>query len=234
MGSMQVAQKKEPVPAPGPPFVATSADNGLSVNTAGAGEIVLGNDQGDAAMPARLLNNREISTSNGNELHFVDTVPANTDLTLFDQRVRLTNLLSGAVIFMELNGSSPQWQANAPVGNDANFSISNPNSGVSGQTNGLTPFVSWSNPTTGVTDFRAMLVLGVLRIRDNNGTGNGLNINGTANDVASTGTISTANPLSGAGKWKLGTVVAGAVAADAANYVEVDIGGSIVKLIKAV
>lgn len=48
------------------------------------------------------------------------------------------------------------------------------------------------------------------------------------------GGISTSDPGSGQGQWKLGQVVAGAVALDAANYVEVDIGGSIVKLLKAV
>lgn len=48
------------------------------------------------------------------------------------------------------------------------------------------------------------------------------------------GDFTTADPGSGAGKWKMGTVVAGAVAVDAANYVEVDINGAIVKLIKAV
>lgn len=44
---------------PGPPFAAGSADNGLSVDSV-TGRIVLGNDLGDAAAPARLLNDREI------------------------------------------------------------------------------------------------------------------------------------------------------------------------------
>ena len=43
----------------------------------------------------------------------------------------------------------------------------------------------------------------------------------------------TGNPGAGAGTWKLGTVQAGAVTLDAANYVEVDIGGTVVKLLKA-
>lgn len=48
-------QKKEQA---GPPFAAGSADNGLSV--APAGEIVLGNNVGQAGDPARLLSDREI------------------------------------------------------------------------------------------------------------------------------------------------------------------------------
>lgn len=45
--------------------------------------------------------------------------------------------------------------------------------------------------------------------------------------------LKTGNPGAGAGTWKLGTVQAGAVTLDTANYVEVDIGGSVVKLLKA-
>lgn len=44
-----------------PPFPANAADNGLSVDGV-SGRIVLGNDVGDAAEPARLLNAREIVT----------------------------------------------------------------------------------------------------------------------------------------------------------------------------
>ena len=45
--------------------------------------------------------------------------------------------------------------------------------------------------------------------------------------------LKTGNPGVAAGTWKLGTVQAGAVTLDAANYVEVDIGGTVVKLLKA-
>jgi hypothetical protein len=47
------------------------------------------------------------------------------------------------------------------------------------------------------------------------------------------GGIRTQDPGSGVATWKMGRVVAGAVALDAANYVEVDIAGVIVKLLKA-
>ena len=45
--------------------------------------------------------------------------------------------------------------------------------------------------------------------------------------------LKTGDPGAGAGTWKLGTVQAGTVALDTANYVEIDIGGTIVKLLKA-
>lgn len=45
------------------------------------------------------------------------------------------------------------------------------------------------------------------------------------------GGLKTADPGAGAGTWKLGTFVAGAVTLDTANYVEVDIGGTIRKLL---
>lgn len=54
--SIQTNQKKEQA---GPPFASGSADNGLSV--APAGEIVLGNDVGQAGSPAELFSDREIS-----------------------------------------------------------------------------------------------------------------------------------------------------------------------------
>lgn len=44
------------------------------------------------------------------------------------------------------------------------------------------------------------------------------------------GEITTADPGSGVGKWRLGTRIAGAVALDAAHFVEVKIGGTVVKL----
>lgn len=47
------------------------------------------------------------------------------------------------------------------------------------------------------------------------------------------GQIMTSDPLSGAGKWQLGKVKAGAVALDAGNYVEVNIDGVVKKLLIA-
>src|ERR1700693_1537927 len=58
-GSINVQQKQKPFPPPGPPFVITSANNGLSVDPV-SGKIVLGQDIGQAGDPAQLLNAREI------------------------------------------------------------------------------------------------------------------------------------------------------------------------------
>lgn len=55
--SLGTFQKREQA---GPPFVAGSADNGLSVSPAGT--IVLGNDVGEAGSPAALFSDREIIT----------------------------------------------------------------------------------------------------------------------------------------------------------------------------
>lgn len=55
--SLSTNQRRET----GAPFPAGSADNGLSVDPV-TGRIVLGNDFGDPAAPARLLNSREIKT----------------------------------------------------------------------------------------------------------------------------------------------------------------------------
>lgn len=51
------SQRKIPAPAPGPPFVLTSAANGLSVDPV-TGKIVLGNDAG--LLTAALLSNRDL------------------------------------------------------------------------------------------------------------------------------------------------------------------------------
>jgi hypothetical protein len=56
--SLNTSHKKEPTGSPGPPFLPTSAYNGLSVDS--TGKIVLGNDYGDPLQPATLLDVREI------------------------------------------------------------------------------------------------------------------------------------------------------------------------------
>lgn len=67
--SITTSQKREQA---GPPFVSTSADNGLSVD-ATSGKIVLGNEVGDPAAPAQLLTDREIITEDpvGNLLSLI-------------------------------------------------------------------------------------------------------------------------------------------------------------------
>jgi hypothetical protein len=65
--SLNTSQKKEPSAPPGPPFPADSADNGLSVDV--TGKIVFGNEFGDPAAPAKLLDSRELDC-NGNIICF--------------------------------------------------------------------------------------------------------------------------------------------------------------------
>lgn len=62
-----------------------------------------------------------------------------------------------------------------------------------------------------------------------------IRIDDTSQDIAfiATGGISTSDPGAGQGQWLLGKVQAGAVALDAANYVETLIDGATVKLLKA-
>lgn len=52
-------------------------------------------------------------------------------------------------------------------------------------------------------------------------------------DIIAAGTIKTGAPGGAAGAWKLGSITAGAVALDAANYIEVSIGGTVKKLLIA-
>lgn len=72
---------------------------------------------------------------------------------------------------------------------------------------------------------------GILTIETVFGAGNPeITLDFATHDVTFFNAIKTGDPGTGAAKWKLGTVVAGAVALDAANYVEVNIAGTIVKL----
>lgn len=93
--SLVTSQKRE---QSGPPFVATAADNGLSVDGV-SGRIVLGNDFGDPAQPAVLLNQREIVTETGIGLL---SIFLNSILTGI-----ITELNGQAVNVTSVNGSSP-------------------------------------------------------------------------------------------------------------------------------
>lgn len=67
-GSISMSQKNEPAGSPGPPFLPTSADNGLSVDAI-TGKIVFGDDIG--GLLAMFLSPREIEM-NGNLFQFLD------------------------------------------------------------------------------------------------------------------------------------------------------------------
>lgn len=64
-GSISFQQKKEIAGPPGPPFLPTSADNGLSVDAI-SGRIVFGDDAGIGATLAQFLSSREIEMQNFN------------------------------------------------------------------------------------------------------------------------------------------------------------------------
>lgn len=232
MGPVQVAQKRDVtvIPPPAPPFAVNSADNGLSVNTAGAGEIVLGNDVADPAMPAQLLSDRDI-VSNGFTIHIPDFTPASIETRISDQRIEIQELTNFGFVEMHLTGATSQITANSQTpGGDAVLGLSNLQSSLVAQTNGVQPFIELSNPTE---TYQALLVLGVLRIRSASGTGNGLNLDSVGNDAASTGTLSTADPGGGIGKVKFGQVLAGAVVPDATRYMEIENNGVVYKVIVA-
>jgi len=67
-GSFSMSNKNEPAGSPGPPFLPTSADNGLSVDAI-TGRIVFGDDIGGVL--AQFLSPREIEM-NGNQFQFLN------------------------------------------------------------------------------------------------------------------------------------------------------------------
>lgn len=225
----QTSQKKEPS---GSPFVAGSANNGLSVDAV-TGKIVLGNDLADPAAPAALLSPREIVDGGGvNPITISDAVPANVQDILTSLSQTILDVATGSSIdARSIGGGFMRMIANT-IGSVAIIGVTDNAGGQAGlNTGGGTAQIFINNA---LQSFALINSVNLLFIKNVGGAGNGIEIDPIANDVKSTGTLSTADPGSGIGKWKLGTVVAGAVAPDAANYVEVDIGGVIVKLIKAV
>lgn len=228
VASLGTFQKVEPAPQPAPPFAATSAFNGCSVDII-TGKIVLGNDVGDVPGAAGLQSNREIVT-NGLSIQLVDFEPGPVSRnSLNDNTIRIDDLVNGNTFKVNVNAGNIQTTITSNL-NPCTLSMSSPGGGFGFTTEGPADF----NISNLVETFSMLLAAGSHVLQLLSSGGNGLTINATTNDVASSGTLSTADPGSGIGKWKLGTVVAGAVAPDGANYVEVDIGGVTVKLIKAV
>lgn len=223
--SLQTSQKKEPA---GAPFTGNSAFNGTSIDPLN-GKVVLGNNVGDVPGDAALQTNREI-VMNGLSIQLVDFEPGPVSrMSLFDNTLRIDDLVNGNSFKVNVNAANIQTTVQSLV-NGVIWNMSSPGGSVGFVTEGPGN-ISLANL---VESFAMILNAGSQVLNILSSGGNGLNLDAATNDVASTGTLSTANPLNGSGKWKLGTVVAGVVAPDAANYVEVDIGGAIVKLIKAV
>ncbi len=219
----------DPAPQPGPPFAATSANNGLSIDPV-TGKIVFGNDVGNVAAPARLLSPREIELF-GSFIRLLDVNAGQNRFDLMSNSIRIDDLPSGGGANIQVGAQQTTMDLITTVpGFPAILNMVSNAGAISLNTEGNTSI----NFQDAVKAWSMMLLLGVLHLRDSNGAGNGLIIDATNNTVTSTGTLATANPGLGAGDWRLGTVVAGAVVPDALNYVEVMVSGVVKKFIVAV
>lgn len=233
LASFGVSQKKDPVPQPGPPFASNSANNGLSVDAV-TGKIVLGNDVGDPASPAALLSPREIVDGGGaNPVTFQDAVAAAVQNILSSIAITMLDVATGSFIDLRNTGGGGMRALLTTNGGIAIIAAVDTLGAQAGcNVGGGTPVVFCTNA---LQSFGMTPTLNVLNLKSAGGAGNGIEIDPVANDMKSTGTLSSDAPsANGAGKWKLGKFVAGAVAPDAANYVEVLVDGVIRKLIVAV
>lgn len=138
--ALQTSQKNEIVPPPGPPgppFLSTSADNGLSVD-ATSGRIVLGNDTGDPGQPAALLSNREIVTEDAlfNVFSVVFNAILSTITTALDgSSIQMLGAPGAApFIFMGSSaGGSPQINLVTDTGGDPQINLSTTGAGSNAQ-----------------------------------------------------------------------------------------------------
>jgi len=194
-GNIDVNQRREPIPPPGPPFLLTSADNGLSVDTV-SGRIVLGQDVGAPGDPAQFLSAREIPMAG-----FSFTMNSNLFRHLF------IDPAAGDYRFGDIDGSAnglniiiadfvPVFLISSTLGNFFNI-----------------------DPTN--TQFNLDTLSGVLLQGDG--------ASGLLNFVAPNG-ITTSDPGTGSGSWRLGQVKAAASVFDATRFVEINISGAVVKL----
>lgn len=184
------------------PF-AIGADNGISVDLL-TGNVVLGNDVGDPLKPAQFLSDREIDT-NGFFQSFVN---------------------AGSLSRINVDGQLTRWIDD--IGSIEANAIFN-------------AFQVFDNITGESTSLSAVSVVGVdpagmMQYNLNtsnlimNDTGAGIFTRIAPGAIRSGGTIQTADPGSGVGVWQLGTLQPGAAVLDATQSVEINIGGTIVKL----
>ncbi len=208
-GNITVNQKKK---AAGAPFPAGSAAEGVSVDAL-SGQIVLGDDVAQGTNNSQLHTDRGIDFNGFFSLFFsangIVTFPGFEGI-FFSPGARQMGLVSS------IPGTVPKYiLTDLTSGSNARL-----------QFDGVRLFMGVDNGFGSIQIIRAT---GELLMTDNS-----LFVpNGAKLQVD--GDVTTSQPsANGSGKWKLGKVVAGAVAADAANFVEVEIDGVIVKLIKAV
>lgn len=137
-GSVIVNQKQQTSSGPpGPPFVITSADNGLSVDPI-SGRIVLGQDAGiGIGGPASFLNNREIPMQ-GFDFNMIDSI-GNAMLTLTENikfsRMRAFDYGSGIDSEIVLQPSLQQVLLHVGNGNSIDLLLDLSNETITGKVN---------------------------------------------------------------------------------------------------
>lgn len=262
-GNISINQKKEPAPGPpGPPFLLTSADNGLSVDPV-TGRIVLGQAVGAVGNPAQFLSSREIPMA-GFDFTMID---AGFLLPIFWISPPTGFFLLGDALGSSLsiaNNSSRTVLGNGPGAINAthlviddtiqsaeiksngsrHLQIDQPGGiyqfgDIDGVGTGMKITIADFIPTFFISDtianyfninppnlqFNLDTTVGVLL------QGDGLS--GLMNLVAPNG-ITTSDPGTGSGAWRLGQIKAGAVVFDATRSVEINISGTVVKLAIAI
>jgi hypothetical protein len=249
-GGLLVIQK---APAPAAAATVTAADNGTSLNGT---TVELGQAVGAVGNPGALLNNREIPLS-GFSLDFNGN---NIDILFSDgsSLFRITDTVSNFFVVDIANGlyqlgntsslkiDDVSQIASIDIGAGSQYLYIDPNAGSYwlGDIPGLFDSTYFYFDNTAFAELSlngvsAFLVNGpVYEFGDRLASGNGthLNINDTTQRVSlnALNGFTAGDPGAGSGLWRMGKVIAGAVALDGANYVEVMIDGAIVKILKAV
>jgi len=197
------------------------AFNGTSIDAA-TKNVQLGNDAGDPTMPAGLTKFVEIPLL-GFWIDLIDQAVGTLNRIRFQANdIRMDEIPSGNGIVWQCTAALMQQQINSLVaGVAATLQLNSPGGSIAFQTENSTN-ISISDF---VKNWSLLLQLGVMHFRDNNGAGNGLIMDPVANDVASTGTLSTADPGAGSGSWLLGDVVVAASVLDGTQYLETKVNG---------
>lgn len=190
----------------GPPFVSTAADNGVSVDPVSK-RIVLGDD-GNAPNPGQLLSDRYIAS-----MGFL--------LEIFG--------LIGTIDFLEALISI---LGDASSGNAAGIMLEDVNQ-PQHTANIIMDGVNARLQIQYATGVPSGAIINVQRQVNITGLGGGQPVTNALLEVTD-GAMATQEPsANGPGEWRLGKVIAGAVALDPNNYIEVMIDGTIYKLLIA-
>ncbi len=257
IGSLSTNQFRPPASGGGAPFPAGSADNGLSVDPV-TGRIVLGGDLGTPStllsmrhidFDAYLLLMTSTAVPARNYQSFIS--PGVIDLNEVNTSNRLQLIVTEANADLIINSSAPGIdpviQLFNSFGFDGRITVANGDL-IEISQGGRRVLTMSNNPPTdnytlGDSDGAASGIR--MELQGLPGPGSSVNFSNAAGDVvmringavplageflAIGGSFTTADPGSGQATWKLGSVVAGAAVLDAANFVETEINGAIVKL----